>query len=141
MSELQSLWQEQPALKRGWLALGFYNVVLGAALLAGSAERMQGPSFAFVRDFGGAASWGSAFALVGAAILLGAQAGRRTLAAVCMAGAIAHAFFAAQFVVAALDEPTAALTGPPTYLIVAWWHASVAIAYRVGSMRPAVTRA
>lgn len=129
-TSVDRLWRRVPDLKRAWFGFAVYNLTLGGLLALGGMPRVQGPSFALVRDVGGPIAWGAVFAVGGAAIAFSAMFTPRTIAYALLVGAVVHGWFAAQFLVTAFTDMRGALTGPPTYLFVAILHALVAIAYK-----------
>ncbi len=140
-----------------WLlpALVAYDIALGLVLILGGADRITGPSFEAIRDAGGHLVVGSvvltAGLLIGAAVFIG----RRFMFVVSCAAAVVLLLIASGFLTSVLTEqppppgpppacsplqpdscraPRAALTGIPTYLVIAYWHLASAMLY--GSRGP-----
>jgi hypothetical protein len=118
-----------------WPLIGLYNIGLGAVLLAGGPDRINGPSFAVIREIGYVPT-GLAFLVMGIAVFGAAIIGRIALLRVGVLLGVLHILLASGFLAALLSEPPpqpstvrAALTGVPTYLFVAAVHFANAFVY------------
>lgn len=128
----RSMWLGSPGIRRAWVALTSYNVMLGCALLVGGPDRISGPSFTAMRELGGHIPWGLAFVLVGVLLASGATLSRRAMFIILSVAGATHFFLMLCLASAVPLTDSAALTGIPTYLAVAFWHVSQAEIYRSG---------
>jgi hypothetical protein len=134
--DVDAVWDEKDVLRRGWLALGAAATGMAWVLLAGDPLRVAGPSFAVIRQYGGATTWGLVFGALAASMLAGRGAGLRPLRWAFTFGGVLYLLWSIALIEAVRHDPHAALTGPIVYFAVAVLHISHSLDYRVEKLRP-----
>ncbi|OZE77235.1 hypothetical protein CH305_18540 [Rhodococcus sp. 15-649-2-2] len=101
---------------------------LGTAFIIGGPERIAGPSYATLRQFGGEIIWGIGFLMVAVILLAASKFSARVLFHAYMAAATGYALFALAVLDAARQLETGGLTGIVVYTWVSWIHILAAAA-------------
>ncbi|KQU33576.1 hypothetical protein [Rhodococcus sp. Leaf233] len=107
---------------------------LGTAFIIGGPDRIAGPSYATLRQFGGEIIWGIGFLMVAVILLAASKFSARILFHAYMAAATGYALFALAVLDAARQLEQGGLTGIVVYTWVAWIHILAAAANSRGRL-------
>lgn len=96
---------------------------LGLFLIVGGEQRVSGPSYFTIENYGGPYVWGGAFLVAGAVMILATRRRARMLRWSYWISGVAYVFLAGAAAYAAYKVPTAGITGIWTYSMLAIVHA------------------
>ena len=96
---------------------------LGLFLILGGEQRVSGPSYFTIANYGGPYAWGGAFLVAGAVMIFATTRRTRMLRWSYWISGVAYLFLAGAAAYSAYKIPTAGITGIWTYTVLSVVHA------------------